>query len=92
MTAEDPIAARILADLEGTPYACTSLMRLSGGSANFTYRGTLSTPISGGARTVIIKHAEPFVAINSSFKLDVVRSVHPPLHVRHDTALTVTAL
>lgn len=76
MAAEDPIAAKVLADLKDGPYTCTSLVRLAGGSANFTYRGTLATPLPEGTSTIIIKHAEPFVAIDSSFKLDVIRSVH----------------
>jgi hypothetical protein len=77
MAAEDPIAASVLEDLKGGPYACTSLIRLPGGSANFTYRGTLTSPLLDKTSTIIIKHAEPYIAINASWKLDVIRSVPP---------------
>lgn len=77
MAAEHPIAAKVLEDLKGGPYACTSLIRLSGGTANFTYRGTLTSPLPDKASTIIIKHAEPYIAINASWNLDVIRSVPP---------------
>jgi len=77
MVSEDPIAAKVLEDSEGSLYECTSLVRLSGGSANFTYRGTLTSPLPDTTSTIIIKHAEPYIAINSSWKLDVIRSVLP---------------
>jgi hypothetical protein len=75
MASEDPIATKVREDLKGGPYACTSLVRLSGGSANFTYRGILTCPLPDQTSTIIIKHAEPYIAINSSWKLDVIRSV-----------------
>lgn len=77
MAAEDPITAKVLEGLKGGPYSCTSLVRLSGGSANFTYRGTLTSPLPDQTCTIIIKHAEPYIAINSSLKFDVIRSVLP---------------
>ena len=61
--------------LTDTPYACSDLTPLSGGVANFTCRGQLVTPLADGTKTVVIKHAEPYVALNKSFKLDVARSV-----------------
>jgi hypothetical protein len=75
MASEDPIAAKVLEDLEAGPYACTSLTRLSGGSANFTYRGILKSPLPDKTSSIVIKHAEPYVATISSWKLDVIRSV-----------------
>ena len=42
--------------LASTPYACSSIERLSGGIANFTYRGHLSNPLVDGSRSVIIKY------------------------------------
>jgi hypothetical protein len=92
MASEDPIATKVLADLKDSPYACTSLVRLSGGTANFTYRGTLTTPLPEGTTSIIIKHAEPFVAIDSSFKLDVIRSVDLLSQLKESTALTTAAL
>ncbi|KAJ5640644.1 Aminoglycoside phosphotransferase [Penicillium herquei] len=56
--------------LESTPYACSSLTRLSGGTANFIYRGTLS----GSHDSIIIKHSKDHVASNPNFKLDTQRS------------------
>jgi hypothetical protein len=91
MASEDPIATKVLADLKDGPYACTSLVRLSGGTANFTYRGTLTTPLPEETTSIIIKHAEPFVAINSSFKLDVIRSVDLS-QLKKITVLTTAAL
>jgi hypothetical protein len=75
MASEDPIAAKVLEDLKEGPYACTSLIRLSGGTANFTYRGILKSPLPDGTSTIVIKHAEPYVATISSWKFDVIRSV-----------------
>jgi hypothetical protein len=75
MATEDPIATKVIEDLRGGPYSCTSLVRLSGGTANFTYRGILTTPLADGTGTIIIKHAEPYIATNSSWKLEVIRSV-----------------
>lgn len=77
MVVGDPIAAKVLEDLKAGPYSCTTLIRLSGGSANFTYRGTLTSPLPDKTSTVIIKHAEPYIAINTSWKFDVIRSVPP---------------
>jgi hypothetical protein len=75
MASEDPIATKVLENLKGGPYACISLVRLSGGFANFTYRGILTCPLPGQTSTIIIKHAEPYIATNSSWKIDVIRSV-----------------
>jgi hypothetical protein len=78
MSSEDPIAAKILSDLKGTPYACTSLFRLRGGTANFTYRGILAGYLADYAPTIIIKHAEAYLALSSNCELDVIRLVLPP--------------
>lgn len=76
---EDAISASILQELSGTQYACPSITQLTGGSANFVYRGTLSQPLGApsSAKTVIIKHSTDFVAINKDFPLDVTRCVCP---------------
>jgi hypothetical protein len=78
MPPEDPIAAKIFSDLKGTPYACTSLFRQKGGTANFTYRGILARYLADNAPTIIIKHAEPYLALSSDCELDVIRLVLPP--------------
>lgn len=80
---EDAIAAGIVQDLSKTRYTCSSVTQLTGGTANFVYRGTLTQPLSspdadngGPAKTtVIIKHSTDFVAINKDFPLDVTRCV-----------------
>lgn len=45
--------------LAATPYACSSLERLSGGVLNFTYRGYLSQTLADGSPSVIIKYSRP---------------------------------
>ncbi|KAA8909196.1 kinase-like domain-containing protein [Sphaerosporella brunnea] len=54
--------------LSGTFHPLTSLTRLSGGFANFTFRGQLSSN-----STVIIKHAEPFAALSINVAIDPIR-------------------
>jgi hypothetical protein len=85
MTSEDPVAVKVLEDLKGGPYACTSLVPISGGSANFTYRGILTTP-RPDLPSVFVKHAEPYVASNNTYPLDVSRSVlYPPRLTPNDS-------
>lgn len=70
----DEIRDQIAQELSQTPFACSSLTRLSGGTANFVYRGTpASSPDS-----IIIKHTKGYVASNLSFKLDPKRCVSFP--------------
>ncbi|KAH7411542.1 kinase-like domain-containing protein [Phaeosphaeria sp. MPI-PUGE-AT-0046c] len=59
--------------LWGTPYACTSLTIVSGGTANFLYRGVLAQTLPDGERTIVVKHAREFVSANRGFALDVSR-------------------
>ncbi|PHH53781.1 hypothetical protein CFIMG_003529RA [Ceratocystis fimbriata CBS 114723] len=58
--------------LKNTEYAVSELFPVSGGHANFTMRGELKVPVEG-TRYVLIKHAEPYMRIQPSFKLDLVR-------------------
>ncbi|KAJ5729876.1 Aminoglycoside phosphotransferase [Penicillium malachiteum] len=67
---KDAVRDLIAQQLESTPYACSSLTRLSGGTANFIYRGTLS----GSHDSIIIKHSKDYVASNPNFMLDTQRS------------------
>lgn len=73
------LADSILHDLSATDYACSSLHRILGGSASFTFRGILQSPLvmPGGmtASSVIVKKATDFAAINIDFRLDSRRSV-----------------
>ncbi|KAK4160448.1 kinase-like domain-containing protein [Cladorrhinum sp. PSN259] len=75
---EASISASILQELSETPYACSSLTQLTGGTANFVYRGNLARPFPANdgltiAKTVIIKHSTAFAAINPDFPLDITR-------------------
>lgn len=80
---EDAILSGVLQELSVTPYACSSLTKLTGGTANFVYRGALTQPLvaqdGSTAGTVIIKHSTNFVAVNRDFPLDVMRCVIIPV-------------
>ncbi|KAL4926625.1 uncharacterized protein BDV17DRAFT_269181 [Aspergillus undulatus] len=70
---ESKVRDAVEKELSGTLYACTSLTQLSGGTANFVYRGVLSQPLPDGTTTVIVKHAEDYLASNAGFKLSAKR-------------------
>ncbi|EIT80308.1 kinase-like domain-containing protein [Aspergillus flavus] len=63
----------ILSELSTTPYVCSSVEQLSGGTANFVFRGTLLRPRQDGTTTVVIKHTEDYIASNREFKLSAQR-------------------
>ncbi|RDW70749.1 phosphotransferase family protein [Aspergillus mulundensis] len=71
--ADTKVQEAVAADLSSSPFACSSLTRLSGGTANFVYRGILSQPLADGISTVIIKHAEDYLASNAEFRLSAKR-------------------
>ncbi|KAL5052127.1 hypothetical protein BDW71DRAFT_202258 [Aspergillus fruticulosus] len=71
--AETEVKEAIAMELSKSPFACSSLTQLSGGTANFVYRGVLSRPLPDGTRTVIVKHAEDYLASNAEFKLSAKR-------------------
>ncbi|KAL3469765.1 kinase-like domain-containing protein [Aspergillus californicus] len=71
--ADPEIKAAVANELSSTPFACTELTQLSGGTANFVYRGVLSQPLADGTTTVIVKHTKDYVASNRAFKLDAKR-------------------
>lgn len=68
---KDEIRDQIAQELSKTPFACSSLSRLSGGNANFVYRGNPSS----SPDSIVIKHSKDYVASNPNFKLDAKRSV-----------------
>ncbi|KAK7923162.1 hypothetical protein PG985_007233 [Apiospora marii] len=76
---EHTLAQRVRDQLAPTPYAVSALAKLSGGTANFLYRGTLLQPLTGGSgtaegtKTVVVKHSTDSVAINRDFPLDITR-------------------
>lgn len=76
----EEITSRVLESLKGTPYEASSLDVLSGGTANFIYRATLSQPLEDGTEEVVVKHSEDYVANTPSFKLTLSRCVCKSYH------------
>lgn len=76
----DKFSEEILDELRGTKYACSSLTALSGGNANFIFRGVLQKPLEDGTTEVAIKHGQGYVASNPDFKITTDRCVRPRLH------------
>ncbi|KAI8633995.1 kinase-like domain-containing protein [Xylariaceae sp. FL1651] len=74
-TEEQALAKQAQEALEGTPYACSELLALGGGTANFLYRGVLRqpSPDTTSSATVIVKLSTDYVAVNRDFSLDVTR-------------------
>ncbi|KAK7966967.1 uncharacterized protein PG986_001244 [Apiospora aurea] len=70
---EAEIQSQVLRSLEGTPFAATSLVPLSGGTANFIYLADLAQPLDDGVRRVRVKHGEGFLASNPGFQLSTSR-------------------
>ncbi|KAK4226069.1 kinase-like domain-containing protein [Podospora fimiseda] len=62
----DLAAEKVKAALANTHYVCSSLHPLSGGAANFTFKGRLLTALPDGTEEVAIKHGENFLASNPS--------------------------
>ncbi|KAI1802086.1 kinase-like domain-containing protein [Daldinia bambusicola] len=79
---QEAVVSNILQELSETPYACSSLIRLTNGTTNFVYRGELVHPIradseySNTKETVIIKYCTDFAAINKDFSLDASRAFY----------------
>lgn len=78
----DAIVSNIAQELEATPFACSSLDRLTNGTTNFVFRGELTKPIGvdgseggGSATTVIVKYTAPYAALNKNLALDASRAV-----------------
>ena len=72
---KEQFGIEVAKELSQTRYACSSLSLLSGGTANFLFRGILAQPLQDGRKTVIIKHSKEFVSANRNFHLDVSRCV-----------------
>lgn len=82
MADDELIVQALLSALSQTPYACSELIKLNGGTANFLYRGTLLQPLDpqdaapdSTTGTVVIKHSEGFSPGNRDFLLDITRCV-----------------
>lgn len=77
---ERAFTQRVLDELAHTPYSCSGLTKLSGGTANFLYRGTLLKPLEGDAnikvaQTVVVKRSTDYVATNRDFPLEITRCI-----------------
>ncbi len=71
----ETILSIIQESLKGGIYECISLEELSGGTANFVYRGVLKKPLADGSKTVVVKHTEGYVASSRQFHLTAARAV-----------------
>ncbi|KAF2819139.1 hypothetical protein CC86DRAFT_147191 [Ophiobolus disseminans] len=67
--------------ISSTPYACSSLEPLNGGTTSFVFRGVLVEPIAGDAaphqrtvNTIIVKHAASFSSCNREFAVSDIRA------------------
>jgi hypothetical protein len=69
---QDEVRDEVEQQLAHTSFKCSSLSRLSGGTANFVYRGT---PLCGDPESIIIKHTKNYLSSNANFKLDAERCV-----------------
>lgn len=65
----------ILRALSSTSYACSSLQPLTGGLANFLFRGDLAEPLADGTSQVAVKHGESHVALRPDIDLPTARCV-----------------
>jgi len=80
---QETLSSNLREKLSQTRYACSSLKQLSGGSTNYVYRGTLSSPLppregkTAPVETVIIKHSTGFLSVSRDFAIDMTRCVGP---------------
>lgn len=63
------IAEVIQKELDSTSFACCSLEPLSGGLANFVFKGRLAHPLPDGTQEVAVKHGEGYVAGMPDWKI-----------------------
>ncbi|KAK3393279.1 kinase-like domain-containing protein [Podospora didyma] len=69
------MSAQVKQELDGTDFQCYELQPLSGGYANWVFRGQLTNPLPDGTHQVLIKHGEAYVSSNRSFALPTSRCV-----------------
>lgn len=72
---QDYMTKQTLDSLQDSDYACKTLEKLSGGYANFVYRGVLINSLKDGCKTIIIKHGEAYAAFHKAFELSIDRCV-----------------
>lgn len=71
----EEIKTLIIDVLASTTLACSDLTPLSGGTANFIFKGKLRKALDDGTTEVVIKHGEGYSASFSSLKLSTDRCV-----------------
>lgn len=81
----EEIGTKLVEELTSTKFACQSVIPLSGGTANFIFKGHLIAPLEDGTTDVLIKHGEGFVALNPDFKISTSRCVKPDLRLHGGT-------
>jgi hypothetical protein len=74
----DQIRQAVEKELEETEYACSELLPLTGGTANFIYRGQLRQPLPDGTHEILVKHGEAYVANSPDFGIATSRCVRRP--------------
>ncbi|KAK4106904.1 hypothetical protein N658DRAFT_512627 [Parathielavia hyrcaniae] len=67
------LSEEILLELRSTAYACSSLKPLSGGTANFIFKGTLTDPLPDGTKEVAVKHGEDYIASMPDWQIPTTR-------------------
>lgn len=84
------IAEEIQKELGSTNFACSSLDPLSGGLANFVFKGRLAHPLPDGSQEVAVKHGEGYVAGMPDWKITTDRCVSrtPSCNHHRDPPLT----
>ncbi|KAG8700368.1 hypothetical protein FRC09_005995 [Ceratobasidium sp. 395] len=66
----------VLFYLEGTQFAATDVQTITGGHSAFTHRVTLRTPLPTGESSIILKHAEGYIAVYEPMKIEAERAVY----------------
>ncbi|KAK4123989.1 hypothetical protein N657DRAFT_645604 [Parathielavia appendiculata] len=67
------LSEQIFQELKSTEFACSSLKPLSGGTANFIFKGTLTNPLPDGTKEVAVKHGEDFIASMPEWQIPTTR-------------------
>ncbi|KAG8752576.1 hypothetical protein FRC12_011882 [Ceratobasidium sp. 428] len=62
--------------LEDTQFAAIDVQLITGGHSAFTYRATLRNPLPTGESSIILKHAEGYIAVHEVMKIEAERAVY----------------
>ena len=73
----ETVQQEVIASLNDTPYACSSLFPLTGGYGNFVFRGRLKEKLPNGVAEVAIKHGKGHVASDANMLIPMSRCVWP---------------